>query len=88
MTPFVYTPEEFPKDASTQIIETTENGNKLKLKMHILNEDKVPEQLMIWLKDFKDKILNSTALTVPAKIVILQRLVDMEAQTIVSKVED
>ena len=49
MTPFVYAPKEFPEDASTQIIETTEGRNKLKSKMRILNGDEVPEQLMIWL---------------------------------------
>ena len=29
MPPIIYTPEEFPEDAPTQMIETTENGNKL-----------------------------------------------------------
>jgi len=38
-TPFIYTPEEVPEDAATQMIETTENGNKLKSKMHLLNGD-------------------------------------------------
>ena len=47
MISFVYTPEEFSEDVTTQIIETTENGNRLKLKVHILNGDEVPEQLMI-----------------------------------------
>ena len=37
MTPFIYTKEEFPENAATQMIETTENGSKLKLKMHLLN---------------------------------------------------
>ena len=88
MSPFIYTPEEFPKDAATQMIETTENGSKLKSKIHLLNGDEVPEQLMIWLKDLKDKIIKNTTLTAPAKLAILWRLVDMEAQSIVSKVED
>ena len=43
---------------------------------------------MIWLKDLKDKILKNTTLTAPAKLAILQRLVDMKAQLIVSKIED
>ena len=73
---------------STQTIKTTEGRNKLKSKMHILNEDEVPEQFMIWQKDFEDKILKNTTLTTPEKLAILQRLVDMEAQTIVSKVID
>ena len=71
MTPFIYMLEEFPEDVATQNIETTENGNKLKSKMHLLNRDELPEEPMIWLKDFKDKILKSTALTAPAKLAIL-----------------
>ena len=47
MIPFIYTPEEFPEDAATQNIETTKNRSKLKSKMHHLNGDKVPKQLMI-----------------------------------------
>ena len=57
MSPFIYAPGEFPEDASTQTIETTEGRNKLKSKMHILNGNEVPKQLMIWLKDLEDKIL-------------------------------
>ena len=47
ISPFLYTPEEFPEDTATQNIETTENGSKLKSKMRVLNRDEVPEQLMI-----------------------------------------
>ena len=64
-------PEEFPDDAATQMIETMENGSKLKSKMHLLIGDEVPEQLMIWLKDLKDKILKNTTLSLPAKLAIL-----------------
>ena len=44
---FLYTPKVFPDDVATQNIETTENGSKLKLKMKVLNDDEVAEQLMI-----------------------------------------
>ena len=88
MTPFLYTTEEFPDDAASQMIETTENGSKLKSKMHLLIVDEVPEQLRIWLKDLEDKILRNTTLSSPAKLAILRRLVNMEAQTIVSKTEE
>ena len=47
ISPFIHMPEEFPEDAATQMIETTENGSKLKSKMHLLIGDKVPEQLLI-----------------------------------------
>ena len=70
-TPFIYTPEEFPNDAAKETIETTENGSKLKIKMHVLMGDEVPEQLMIWLKNLEDKILKNTTLSSPAKLAIL-----------------
>ena len=56
VTPFLYKPELWPEDAATQNIETTENGHKVKSKMRMLEGDEVPEQLMIWLMDFEDKI--------------------------------
>ena len=83
MSPFIYTPEEFPEDAKTQVIETTE----LKSKINILNGNKTSEQLMIWLKDLEDKILKNTTLTAWEQLAILQLLVDIKAQTIASKVE-
>ena len=43
---------------------------------------------MIWLKNFEDKILNNEVLKAPAKLAIMRRLVDEEAQTILSKVEN
>ena len=45
--PFLYTSKVFPDDAVTQNIETTENGSKLKSKMKVLEDNEVPEQLMI-----------------------------------------
>ena len=41
--PFLSTPEEWPKDAATQKIETTEGRNRLKLKMNVLVGDEWPE---------------------------------------------
>ena len=71
MTPFIYTPEEFPGDTATQNIETTENDSKLKSKMRVLNRNEMSEQLMIWLKDLRDKILKNAVLTEPKKLAIL-----------------
>ena len=88
ISPFLYTPEEFPEDSAMQNIETTENGSKLKSKMGVLNGDEVPEQLMIWCKAIEDKVLKNEVLNALGKLVILQRLVDMEAQTILSYVEN
>ena len=88
ISPFLYTPEVFLDDTATQNIETTKNGSKLKSKMRVIEGDEVPEQLMIWLKDLEDKILNNDVLRAPAKLAIVRRLVDFEAQTILSTVEN
>ena len=88
ISPFLYTPEVWPDDAATQNIETTENGNKLKSKMRVLEGDETPEQYMIWLKDYEDKIMKNVSLSAPAKLAFLRRLVDFEAQTILSTVEN
>ena len=87
ITPFLYTLELWPEDAATQIIEMTENRNKLKSKMRVLEGDEVPEQLMIWIEDYEDKIFNNNALSTPAKLGFLRRLVAFEAQSILSQVE-
>ena len=87
VTPFLYKPEPWPEDAATQNIETTENGHKVKSKMRMLEGDEVPEQFMIWLMDFDDKINENEALTAEAKLGFLKRLVASEAQTILSQVE-
>ena len=87
ISPFLYTPEAFPDDHPTQNIETTENGSKIKTKMRVLEGNEAPEQYMIWLKDYEDKILANEVLRAPAKLAMLRRLVDEEAQTILSKVE-
>ena len=78
----------FPDDVATQNIEITENGSKLKSKMKVLEGDEVPEQLMIWIKDLEDKVLKNEVLKAPGKLDILRRLVDFEAQTILSIVEN
>ena len=87
IAPFLYTPEVFPDDVATQNIETTENGSKLKSKMKVLDSDEVPEQLMTWLKDLENKELKNEVLKA-GKLAILRRLVNFEAQTILSNVEN
>ena len=55
--------------------------------MKILSGTETPEQLMMYLKNFEDKIYKNIKLTAPEKFAILKRIVDKEAQTIVSEVE-
>ena len=88
IAPFLYISEVFPEDTATQNVETNENGSKLKSKMKVLNGDEVPKQLMIWCKDLEDKVLKNEVLKAPGKLAILRRLVDFEAQTILSNVEN
>ena len=87
ISPFIYSPETFPEDHPTQSIETTENGSKIKTKMHVLEGDEAPELFMDWLSDYEDKIFTNEVLKAPAKLSMMRRLVDGEAQTILSKVE-
>ena len=82
--PFLFTPEEWPEDATTQMIKTTESRNKLKTKMNILSGDETPEQLMFYLKNFKDKILKNTVFTASEKLAVLRQIVNMEVQIIMS----
>ena len=55
--------------------------------MKVLSGNETPEQLMIYLKNYEDKIYKNAVLTAPEKLTILKRIVDKEAQTIVSEVE-
>ena len=72
--PFLFTPEEWPKDAPEQIIETTEGRNRLKSKKKVLSGNEAPEQLMMYLKNYEDKIYKNVVLTAPEKFAILKRL--------------
>ena len=47
--------------------------------MKVLDGDEVPEQLIIWCKDLEDKVLKNEVLKAPAKLLVLQRLVNFEA---------
>ena len=83
--PFLYDAEEWDTTSPYQILKTTENGNKLDNKMYVLQGDETPEQLMLWIKNYNDKI--NVTLTPAARLTFLRRIVDKEAQTIVSNVE-
>ena len=83
--PFLYEAEGWDVKAPSQILKTTENGNRLDNKMYILQGDETPEQLMLWIKNYNDKI--NVSLAPAARLTYLRRIVDKEAQTIVSNVE-
>ena len=46
--PFLYIAEDWPKDAPTQLLKTTEGRNKMDSKMFILQGNETPKQLMIY----------------------------------------
>ena len=74
--PFLYTVEVWPDNASTQILKTTEGRNKLDNKMYILQGDEISEQLMIYLKNYDDKINKSVSLTTLEKLAFLKQIVN------------
>ena len=45
--PFLYEAECWETNAPTQVLKTTENGNKLDNKMFVLHGNEIPEQLML-----------------------------------------
>ena len=79
MTLSIYAPTDWLEDSKIQMIENTKGRNQLKSKMNILSWDKTPEQLMIYFKNYKDKILMNTILTAPEKLAIFRQIVDMKA---------
>ena len=52
--------------------------------MYILQGNEMLEQLMIWLKNYNDKINKNVSLTAPEKLTIPKQIDNKEAQTIVS----
>ena len=56
------------KNASSQNLKTTENGNKLDNKIFVLQSNETPEQLMLWIKNYDDKINKNVALTLAARL--------------------
>ena len=85
--PFLYDAEYWDTTAPSQILKTTENGGKLDNKMYVLQGDETPEQLVLWIKNYNDKIDSNVSLTPAARLTFLRRIVDKEAQTINSNVE-
>lgn len=55
--------------------------------MYVLQGDETTEQLMLWIKNYNDKIDNIILLTPAARLTFFRSIVDKEAQTIVSNVE-
>ena len=66
------------KNDHTKIIATTKRRNKLKTKMNMLQGDELPEQLIIYMKIYKDKINKNIVLKAQEKLALLKQTVDKE----------
>ena len=86
--PFFYVAEEWPEDASSQTLKTTEGRQQVTTKMFILNGNEIPKQLMIYLKSYEARITMNILLMPREKLAFLKRIVDKEVLTILKKVED
>jgi hypothetical protein len=56
---------------------------KIDSEMVILKGIESPEQFMLWLKDYEDKILHNTKTTLLDRLNVLKRIVSKEAQVTV-----
>ena len=83
--PFLYVAEEWPEDAPSQTLKTTEGRQQVITKMFILNGNETPEQLMIYLKSYDARITMNPLLTPLEKLSYLKRIVDKEALTILKR---
>ena len=70
--PFLYVVEEWPEDKPTQLLKSIKGRNKMDNKMFILQGNETPEQLMIHLKNYNDKIYNNVPMTPLKKLAFLK----------------
>lgn len=85
--PFLYEAKTWDEKALTQIIKTTIGKSKLDNKIHFLQVDEIPEQLMLWLKNYGENINKNPLLESAEKWAMLNWIINKEAQPIMSKVE-
>ena len=52
--------------------------------MKVLSGNETPEQLIMYQKNYEDKMYKNTVLSAPEKLAVLKRIVDKEAQIIVT----
>ena len=80
--PFLYVREEWDDKVEKTTVKTSGNV-KIDSEMVILRGTETPEQFMLWLKDYEDKILHNEKTTVLDRVNILKRIVSKEAQVTV-----
>jgi hypothetical protein len=80
MKPFLWTREEWDDNVDKTTVKTDSGKVKIDSEMVILKGNETPEQFMLWLKDYEDKILHNTKTTNVDRINVLKRIVSKEAQ--------
>lgn len=78
--PFLYKAETWDKKASTQILKTSTCQTKLDIKTYVLQGNKTPEQLILWLKNYDNKINKNMLLSLAEKLAMLKRIVNNDNQ--------
>jgi hypothetical protein len=80
--PFLFVREEWDDNVEKTVVKTS-GKVKIDSEMVILKGTESPEQFMLWLKDYDDKILHNDKTTVQDQVNILKRIVSKEAQVTV-----
>lgn len=81
--PFLWTREEWDDKVEKTTVKTETGKVKIDSEMVILKGTETPEQFMLWLKDYEDKILHNLKTTLLDRLNVLKRIVSKEAQVTV-----
>jgi hypothetical protein len=81
--PFLWTREEWDENVEKTTVKTETGKVKIDPEMVILKGIETPEQFMLWLKDYEDKILHNTKTSLLDSLNVLKRIVSKEAQVTV-----
>ena len=78
--PFTYTMEQWDDKAQRTVVKLDSNKIKFDDKMIVLQGNETPELLLLWKKDYDDKIMSNKDLNWDQRIDVLGRIVAKEAQ--------
>lgn len=78
--PFTYTMEQWDEKAQRTVVKLDSNKIKFDDKMIVLQGNETPELLLLWKKDYDDKIMSNKDLNWDQRIDVLGRIVTKEAQ--------
>jgi hypothetical protein len=81
--PFLFTREEWDENVEKTTVKSETGKVKINTEMVILKGIETPEQFMLWLKDYEDKILHNTKNALLDRLNVLKFIVSKEAQVTV-----